>query len=178
VTAVAVAAVACAEMVVANLVVVVPHGGAAVPAPKVMRNNSTDLPQCPSTYRERQLGVGASTCTPAARRACCTCHAGASDIRTERRQDQLSNLIGREDIRRRTRTPLSPECRRRYLVTDVLRVEIAGESNDVAQSTSAREPCPFEGDGYANIRFTPRLWPSRSVCSAIRWVSAANCSSS
>jgi hypothetical protein len=28
---------------------------------KVMRNNSSDLPQCPSTHRERQLGVGAGT---------------------------------------------------------------------------------------------------------------------
>jgi short-subunit dehydrogenase len=26
-----------------------------------MRNNSTDLAQCPSTYRKRQLGVGAGT---------------------------------------------------------------------------------------------------------------------
>jgi hypothetical protein len=28
------------------------------PEGKVMRNNHTYLPQCPSTYRERQLGVG------------------------------------------------------------------------------------------------------------------------
>lgn len=32
--------------------------GGGAPAGKVMRNNSTDLPQCPSTYRERQLEWG------------------------------------------------------------------------------------------------------------------------
>jgi hypothetical protein len=62
------------------------------PTLKVMPCNSTDLPQCPSTYRERQLGVGAG------RRARAGCPLTAAR-KTARLRGYHQRLVARGKLR-------------------------------------------------------------------------------
>lgn len=82
--------------------------------------------------------------------------------RARGRQDQLSNLVGCQDVWRRTGPLLGPEHRRRDLVTPVFGSEVARESDHVPQSPRAlrerpREPRPLDCQGRADQHGAPCL---------------------